>query len=94
MGPGGAQPWPALGTGPTSVLWPLQAAPGATLSVVLPQSVSDLFLKELFEMEDTEVQKKAVQMVTFCPIQSIAWHMREFQVDSVPLTTWVPLLTL
>lgn len=77
----------ALGTGPTSVLWPVQTAPGATITLasVFPQSVSGLFLKELFEMEDTEVQRKAVQMVTFCPVQSIAWHMREFQMDSVPL---------
>lgn len=85
MGPGGAQPCPALGTGPTSVLWPVQPAPGAsiTLSFVFSLSVSGLFLKELFEMEDTEVQRKAVQRVTFCPIQSTACQTRKFQMDSV-----------
>lgn len=75
------------GTGPTSVLWPVQPAPGATitLSFVFPQSVSGVFLKELFEMEDTEVQRKAVQMVTFCPIQNIVCQMRKFHMDSVAL---------
>lgn len=35
------------------------------------QPVSGLFLKALFEIEDTEVQQKAVQLVTFDSIQSI-----------------------
>lgn len=69
------------------MVWPVQPAPGAalTLSSVFPQSVSGLFLKELFEMEDTEVQRKAVEMVTFCPIQSIVCQMRKFQMDSLAL---------
>lgn len=57
----------------TSGLWPTQPASRLTitLSFIFLQSVSGLFLKALFEMEDTEAQRKAVQMVTFGPIQTI-----------------------
>lgn len=70
--------WPQA----THQLWPIQPASGLTItsSFIFLQSVSALFLKALFEMEDTEAQRKAVQMVT-------AFYVKRgtFQMDSVAL---------